>query len=1158
MQNGPQQGVISLCSSDLDEQAAPRKRRRTSQDERKDVGQTKAAAASTSAGAPASVPVHETHDDSSNQPNDVLSIPDSDPAGSTGAAALPPTDETYRARRLNSPRVVVSPPPAPSRMQASRPIPDAEKTVGLIEEMPRTPPKKLLKLNANGKFGSPVSKASSIDQTPVKDGRRRGRPRQAKEHAIERTLMVKLSYGSDARSRQEIGHKIAAIWAGDINVAPKQISPRKARKPAAPPKSTHPFFTGKAKPQPQNANVPKHQSPRKASAVTPGKLRTQTFGNSIHDTNEEINTYTSALLRDRLMVKHPGAREPRWPTREESHARGIEIANIHGRDLVSDAKHSRTQRRDQRKLKNVRLPLPPDESLLKHFTSELKPEEDRELRLDGFYEPPRSVRVPQRQLTTGLEIQQAVGKRLNATVLDALEDELSAPTGQDDIVHPAIRKVYDAIPTTLTPFDQGRGETQAWTQKYAPSCAAEVLQIGKEMTALRDWLKALTVSSVEGAARDVKTLGKTEVRPKKKRRRRAEELDDFLVSDDEDLHEMDELNNPDDVAPTEHGEKDQKRSVIRASHQLGDGTTKLANGVLLSGPHGCCKTAAAYAVAKELDFKVFEIFSGERRSGKDVLDKVGDMTENHLVKHHGIDASDLSAAEEPLRITEAFQRDLESGRQGKMNSFFKPKMTDNKTSPKNKKKIAAKAKVLEQVQQAVRKPPKDQQQSLILLEEVDILFKDDKEFWTTVLKLVSTSRRPFIMTCNDEDLVPLQAMALHAILRFSPTSIDLATDYLLLVAASEGHVLERQAICALLHSKDGDLRASIAELDFWCQMGIGDPRGGLSWIYQRWPPGKDVDQNGRLLRVTSIGTYQAGMGALLAGRTGEDELLQGWLEGETDWTDVGKINLTSGAMVQANTADFAKPTADRLHQLKRYASLADAMSAIDSFTCAGDQGLDPMDTTCPPMSDKQRSQSIEGLPLLEATHVHEYDHLSAKLAISMSSLACRVLPLENPRKTILARPERRTLDRVDFACFDAISVPSDNALSSWSSLQLSVFDGPLGPIATDLAPYVRSIVQYDLTLEEQRERLDRLLSEADGSRRAKRVRTTRASRSALEGSQRASTRRDRWFTKQLDLAAVLATGGAEWPKTKLQEPSARDIMEDTSTAASTPGEEGRA
>ena len=124
------------------------------------------------------------------------------------------------------------------------------------------------------------------------------------------------------------------------------------------------------------------------------------------------------------------------------------------------------------------------------------------------------------------------------------------------------------------------------------------------------------------------------------------------------------------------------------------------------------------------------------------------------------------------------------------------------------------------------------------------------------------------------------------------------------------------------------------------------------------------------------------------------------------------------------------------------------------------------------------------------------------------------------------RSDESELTRRDFACFDVISTAFSSATSS--GLEQSAFDGPLTSIALDISPFVRSIAQYDLSLEEQRAKLGEIMGEGP---KVKRARTTRAARSALEGSQRGNTRRERWFTADLDLDAILMTGGKDWPKT---------------------------
>ena len=114
------------------------------------------------------------------------------------------------------------------------------------------------------------------------------------------------------------------------------------------------------------------------------------------------------------------------------------------------------------------------------------------------------------------------------------------------------------------------------------------------------------------------------------------------------------------------------------------------------------------------------------------------------------------------------------------------------------------------------------------------------------------------------------------------------------------------------------------------------------------------------------------------------------------------------------------------------------------------------------------------------------------------------------------------------------------------------FDNTTSVIVEEVAPYVRSIVSYDMRLEEQRLRLNSLLSE--GARNGKRIRTTRASRAALEGGSKADTRRERWFPGSLNFSMVLRTGGSNWQSLAVDrasfQGSEEDISPDTSRQAS--------
>ncbi|KAK4554433.1 hypothetical protein LTR86_008641 [Recurvomyces mirabilis] len=1031
-------------------------------------------------------------------------------------------DHATQARAPSSPPVII---PAPLPVAAS---PEAPITTGDdTTTTPQAPPRKTLRLNANGKFSSPVTKKPKAEDVSPAAPKRRGRPRKSKDDIAQKRRTVVLSYGSSAAGT---GLKIDLILSGEERVVvetPREPTPRKLRAPKKSNKPPHPFFAGKPKEQPKPIKL---ESPRKVSATTPGKLRRQIMADRPPEVTREVPyAVESALLKDRLMIRHPGARDPLWPDRQQAHVRGLD-----DRDKVTYLSIANLPAGRQLKRKAVQIRIRGEESTLQRFGAYLRPELECVSCSDGVCEPHNALRRPDRLLITGHEIRRRIVHEHAATLneVDLAADVVLHTTPRENITHPGLWKLWSLIPTTLSAFDELRGENVGWAQKYAPETAEEVLQPNYEMRVLKDWLRSLTVSSVEHlTTASIKTGAKAVPKPRKKRRKH-DDLDDFLVDDDEDVHDMDELTDPEDTNLIDLSKG--PWSIVQSAAQ----GAKLSNAVLLSGPPGCGKTAAAYAVAKELGFKIFEISSSERRSGKDVLDKIGDMTENHLVRHHGVDPGELSSTEEnnKERLDEAFQRDLASGRQCKMATFFKPQAAVKKPAPPKQKEPPAKVKTLKAVEEALKKPPKDQQQSLILLEEVDILFKDDKEFWNTIFKLIVSSKRPFIMTCNDEDMVPLQAMNLHAILRFTQPPVDLATDYLLLLAAAEGHQLRRNAVTSLYEAKKRDLRASVVELDFWCQMAVGDPKGGLGWIYQRYPPGCDTDEHGQKLRVVSEGTYQQGMGMTAEqGLSEDDQLLFAWRE--------YGVEPTTLLQPLATRFDDEGPVSprERFDALKRHARLANAQSALDVFAGAAFLESPLLDTTTPQMPDKARHHYIEGLPLLQTDELTDHEDLSSQLVVASVRAMTQVFTAkDNSRQTSLAHAMSGSgrkaspphLTRHDFAVFDTISTAPESALSFGPGLSQSAFDGPTSIIATDLAPYVRSIVQFDLALEEQRERLDRIMTDGE-SRKAKRARTTRAARSALEGSQRASTRRERWFVKGLDLRGVLKTGGSEWPKTVL-------------------------
>lgn len=115
--------------------------------------------------------------------------------------------------------------------------------------------------------------------------------------------------------------------------------------------------------------------------------------------------------------------------------------------------------------------------------------------------------------------------------------------------------------------------------------------------------------------------------------------------------------------------------------------SQFQNTLIISGAKGIGKTSAVYAVADDLGLRVLEINPSSKRSRKDVLDLFGEATQSHQLDRYKV--AEMGEVDE---------------------------------------KAAA--------------------NSIILFEEVDILFEEDGGFLKAVTELGKTSKRPIIMTSN--------------------------------------------------------------------------------------------------------------------------------------------------------------------------------------------------------------------------------------------------------------------------------------------------------------------------------------------------------------------------------------------------------------------------
>ncbi|EFW99817.1 hmg-i/hmg-y, DNA-binding protein [Grosmannia clavigera kw1407] len=1064
------------------------------------------------------------------------------------------------------------------------------------------PPMRVLQLNPKtGTIGSPP------------------RPKDASKKAVgtKASVVVVARYGrEDDPELARISARIGDVLAGRARIFPLPASPAKTgtrklgaspvaanskdgpKKRGRPKKSTHPFFTGglpktptaAAEPSADTTATSNSSNAKGSSMVTSAAAAAKYYASLASSPHGQLRP-SSGPRMPQFGVKNgilrvPGACLPQWPWKGTVH--------VHPPELVVVAAATAPVL-PPRKRKGQTVQIEAGESVLAQMLERLQlrqvADEVRNANSSGSDElppAPAGLRLPQKHLMSGRKMQGRVAPQLRTS-------------------HAGVQSLFGTLRTTLSAFDQHQCEMQSWTQKYAPTCAAEVLQSGREPQMLRDWLAALKVVAVDTGAPGEGVAAPATMGAKKKRKKNK--LDGFIVSSDEEDNDSvatgDGLDGEaaDWLASGLYGL--QKKTVVREginnSSSSSSGGARLTNAMVLSGPHGCGKTAAVYAAARELGFEVFEINASSRRSGKDVIDRIGDMTRNHLVQHRqkaeeGGEADESEDADGKKQAKEA-----KEAKQAKMSAFFQPKSVRSKVRATN-----------EEGGGSTRKPT-SQKQSLILLEEADLLYEEDRQFWTTVTGLMAQSKRPFVMTCNDETLLPLASLRLHGILRLEAAPTAEAVDRLLLAAACEGHVLRREAVEALYDARSQDLRAALTELQFWCQLGVGDRRGGFDWFVQRWPEGIDLDEEQQVVRVVSEDTFVGGMGWVgEEGGEGEAEELeeelvqQTWHNWELDlgqWEDSLDLGSWAEGWDRKGGDGGDGGEAERGQMLEACSRFADVMSDADmvSMGVLATGTRVRLDATMPEMAARTRDDFVAGGQLVgqptEAAYMggsssssSDDSQLRLPLATALRCAAKRQLRsmlddigtaggwrlvkdrlgcVDTTQAAAAIRYGRRDrrrpadlpLRRIDFSlAFDAIATPMGaygETPGPAAHLDPSVFDRNLEPIVTDVAPFVRGIVVYDGHRKAQRQRISRfLVGGGEGFRREgprgsgsdsasdypppKRMRTTRAALSALEGGPRSAMRRERWFLADMNPVLVARTAGEGWAEAVEKEKEERE------------------
>ncbi|KAM5150845.1 ATPase family AAA domain-containing protein 5 isoform 2-T2 [Callospermophilus lateralis] len=373
------------------------------------------------------------------------------------------------------------------------------------------------------------------------------------------------------------------------------------------------------------------------------------------------------------------------------------------------------------------------------------------------------------------------------------------------------------FPAEISSISDSGTEDMLWTEKYQPQNASELIGNELAIKKLHSWLK------------DWKKRAELEERQNLKGKRDEKQED---LSDSKDFK----------------GSSDDEEE------------SRLCNTVLITGPTGVGKTAAVYACAQELGFKIFEVNASSQRSGRQILSQLKEATQSHQVDKQGVNSqkpcffNSYNIGKSPKKlnspkkvVTSPRKLPPSSPKSNGQKRGLPPKTLANyfKVSSKSQKneeigellesnkgiKNSLEQKQITQTKSAsapnsnikefgAEEPNRKNATSLILFEEVDVIFDEDAGFLNAIKTFMATTKRPVILTTSDPTFSLLFDGCFEEINFSTPSLLNVAT-YLQMICLTENFRTDVKDFVTLLTANGCDIRKSILYLQFWIRSGGG-------------------------------------------------------------------------------------------------------------------------------------------------------------------------------------------------------------------------------------------------------------------------------------------------------------------------------------------------
>ncbi|KAK9270529.1 hypothetical protein L1049_026110 [Liquidambar formosana] len=314
----------------------------------------------------------------------------------------------------------------------------------------------------------------------------------------------------------------------------------------------------------------------------------------------------------------------------------------------------------------------------------------------------------------------------------------------------------------------GRGnlpEDSLWTKKYQPENAMEVCGNSESVKFLSEWLHLWhEIRSSKNSTKGDKCVMQDE--------------DHSCYESDSDSENIDE----------------------------GD---KLKNVLLVTGPVGSGKSAAIYACAKEQGFEVIEVNTSHWRNGALLKQKFGEAVESRRLKwslenHLGSQRKPIMNSSPALPNGKASQEFD--------NEVIELIPLSDEEDPHETTGASGKFVCNESRTACDRREIK----SLVLFDDVDITFIEDRGFIAAIQQIAETAKLPMILTTNSNGPILPDNLDRLEVCFTTPSPKELFC-HVYMVSAAEKVNIQPQLIDRFIGYCHGDIRKTIMHLQFWCQ-----------------------------------------------------------------------------------------------------------------------------------------------------------------------------------------------------------------------------------------------------------------------------------------------------------------------------------------------------